>query len=98
MMMALFIGTHQAFPQTRELGGTGELLDGVAALVDTGVVLRSELNQRVQMVVDGLQRVQEQLPPEQRQPIAPLPIIGQFNGLGSLGSSSLSVKDTQEST
>ncbi len=75
MMMALFLGTHQAFPQTRELGGTGELLDGVAALVDTGVVLRSELNQRVQMVVDGLQRVQEQLPPEQRQPIAPLPII-----------------------
>ncbi|MBH98352.1 MAG: molecular chaperone SurA [Rhodospirillaceae bacterium] len=66
---------HEATSQTRELGGTGELLDGVAAIVDQGVVLRSELNEKVSMVVGGLLASQEQLPPAQRRPIAPLPII-----------------------
>jgi peptidyl-prolyl cis-trans isomerase SurA len=70
-----FIGSNQAFSQTRELGGTGELLDGVAALVDRGVVLRSELNQRVNLVINALQAAQEQQPLEQRRPIAPLPML-----------------------
>ena len=35
----LAIQASLAWSQTRELGGTGELLDGVAAIVDDGVVL-----------------------------------------------------------
>ena len=74
-MATPFLGSHQTFAQTRELGGTGELLDGVAALVDRGVVLRSELNQRVNLIVDGLRAAREEQPLEQRRPIAPIPII-----------------------
>ena len=72
---APFLGSHQTFAQTRELGGTGELLDGVAALVDRGVVLRSELNQRVNLIIDALRAAQEEQPLEQRRPVAPLPVI-----------------------
>ncbi len=40
-----------ALAQDRELGAGGELLDGVAAVVDNGVVLKSELTERVGIVV-----------------------------------------------
>ena len=61
--------------QTRELGSSGELLDGVAALVDEGVVLKSELAMRMAAVVDSLRQQQEQLPAEQRRPLPPLSVI-----------------------
>lgn len=61
--------------QTRELGSSGELLDGVAALVDEGVVLKSELAMRMAAVVDNLRLQQEQLPAEQRRPLPPLSVL-----------------------
>ncbi len=61
--------------QTRELGSSGELLDGVAALVDEGVVLKSELAMRMATVVDNLRLQQEQLPAEQRRPLPPLSVL-----------------------
>ena len=66
---------RHAAAQTRELGASGELLDGIAALVDEGVVLRSEFNQRVATITDNLLRSQSQLPPEQRSALPPLSVI-----------------------
>ncbi len=66
---------RHAAAQTRELGASGELLDGIAALVDEGVVLRSEFEQRVATVTDNLLRSQAQLPPEQRSALPPLSAI-----------------------
>jgi len=65
----------QAWPQTRELGGTGELLDGVAAVVDSGVVLKSELNERMDIVMENLRQQQMQMSNEERRPLPPLSII-----------------------
>ena len=61
--------------QTRELGGTGELLDGIAAIVDNGVVLRSEFNERLGLTINALNQIQLQTPPEQRQAMPPLSIL-----------------------
>ena len=66
---------RHAAAQTRELGASGELLDGIAALVEEGVVLRSEFEQRVATVTDNLTRSQAQLPPEQRGALPPLSVI-----------------------
>jgi peptidyl-prolyl cis-trans isomerase SurA len=75
LVAALVALARPAWPQTRELGATGELLDGVAAVVDTGVVLRSELAQRLAIVVANLRETQGQLPPEQRRPLPPLSVL-----------------------
>jgi peptidyl-prolyl cis-trans isomerase SurA len=64
-------GTDIATAQTRELGASGELLDGVAALVDSGVVLKSELRDRLTTVANNFIQQQMQLPPEQRSQLPP---------------------------
>jgi peptidyl-prolyl cis-trans isomerase SurA len=66
-----------AFAQTRELGSSGEMLDGVAALVDSGVVLKSELQVRMQVVADNFAQQMAELPPEQRGQLPPLSILEQ---------------------
>jgi peptidyl-prolyl cis-trans isomerase SurA len=63
-----------AFAQDRELGAGGELLDGVAAVVEEGVVLKSELEERTRLVVANLRAQQEQLPIEQRRQL-PAPSV-----------------------
>lgn len=63
--------------QDRELGAGGELLEGVAAVVDEGIVLKSELSERLQLVLGNLEQRQAQLPPEQRRPLPPVAIIEQ---------------------
>ena len=50
LLAAALSGT--AFSQTRDLGAGGELLDGVAAIVDEGVVLKSELEKQVAALKD----------------------------------------------
>ena len=62
-----------ATAQTRELGASGQLLDGIAALVDTGVVLKSDLRRRIQEYLDA----QSRLPPEQRTPLPPIAVLEQ---------------------
>jgi len=64
------IGTLSA--QTRELGASGDLLDGIAALVDSGIVLKSELRDRLELVADNFMQQQMQLPPAQRSQLPPL--------------------------
>jgi len=66
-----------AVAQTRELGSSGELLDGVAALVDSGVVLKSEVRNRMQVVADNFTAQQAQLPPEQRGQLPPVSVLEQ---------------------
>ncbi len=69
---SLVLAAGPAFAQNRELGSTGNLLDGIAALVDTGVVLKSELRERVQVVVDNFTQAQMELPPAERGQLPPV--------------------------
>ena len=52
-----------ASAQTRDLGAGGELLDGVAAIVEEDVVLKSELERQVAVIVERLRAQNTQLPP-----------------------------------
>lgn len=76
---ALFLSSwlSPARAQDRELGAGGVLLEGVAAVVDESVVLKSELAERLDLVIQGLNAQQAQLPPEQRRPLAPISVIEQ---------------------
>jgi peptidyl-prolyl cis-trans isomerase SurA len=70
-------GLPPASAQDRELGAGGELLEGVAAVVDEGLVLKSELAERLDLVVANLNRQQQEAPPEQRRPLPPVSVIEQ---------------------
>ena len=66
--LALLAGFAVAVParaQTLELSSTGELLDGIAALVNDGVVLKSELQAETDRIVARLRQQGTQLPPPQ---------------------------------
>ena len=66
--VALLAGLAAAAPaqaQTRELSSSGELLDGIAALVNDGVVLKSELQAETDRITARLQQQGTQLPPPQ---------------------------------
>jgi peptidyl-prolyl cis-trans isomerase SurA len=76
--LCLTIGAPgQAAAQTRELGSSGELLDGIAAIVDDGIVLKSELEQRLALVIATLRQQQAQLPAQQRPQLPPLSVLEQ---------------------
>jgi peptidyl-prolyl cis-trans isomerase SurA len=49
--------------QTRELSASGELLDRIAAVVNDGVVLTSELDQQTEEVIARLRQQNTELPP-----------------------------------
>ncbi len=53
-----------AYSQTRELTTTGDLLDRVAAVVNDGVVLQSELDDQVVMISERLKQQKLELPPD----------------------------------
>ena len=74
--IAIWIPTS-ASAQDRELGAGGELLEGVAAVVDEGVVLKSELTERLDLVMQNLERQQAEAPPEQRRQLPPASVIEQ---------------------
>ena len=52
-----------AIAQSRELSSSGELLDGIAAIVNDGVVLKSELQLETRRIVERLKAQNTQLPP-----------------------------------
>jgi peptidyl-prolyl cis-trans isomerase SurA len=54
----------QATAQTRELATKGELLDRVAAVVNDGVVLNSELDDQITIVSERLHQQKLELPPQ----------------------------------
>src|SRR5580700_2029341 len=53
-----------AYAQTRELATQGELLDRVAAIVNDGVVLNSELDAQIEAVAGRLRAQKLELPPQ----------------------------------
>jgi peptidyl-prolyl cis-trans isomerase SurA len=65
LVCLLVLAAPTAFAQTRELSGTGELLDGIAAVVNDGVVLKSELDRETARIAQRLQAQGTQLPPTQ---------------------------------
>jgi peptidyl-prolyl cis-trans isomerase SurA len=52
-----------AHGQTRELSGSGELVDRIAAVVNEGVVLKSEVDQQIEQITERLRAQRTQLPP-----------------------------------
>ncbi|MDJ0926817.1 MAG: peptidylprolyl isomerase [Gammaproteobacteria bacterium] len=60
---ALLVGPGSASAQTRELSESGQLLDGIAALVNDGVVLKSELETETSRIVERLRAEGQQVPP-----------------------------------
>jgi peptidyl-prolyl cis-trans isomerase SurA len=60
-LLALAAGT--AFAQTRELSSSGELLDRIAAVVNDGVVLVSQLDAQTDEVIQRLRQQKTELPP-----------------------------------
>jgi peptidyl-prolyl cis-trans isomerase SurA len=52
------------FAQTRELATRGEMLDRVAAIVNDGVVLSSELDAQIDVVTERLRTQKLELPPQ----------------------------------
>ena len=64
MLVTLAIVLHgTSHSQTRDLGGTGKLLDGIAAIVNDGVVLRSEVSEQLEVVIANFENQQGVLPP-----------------------------------
>jgi len=60
----LMAALPQAAPaQTRELSEHGQLLDGIAAVVNDGVVLKSELDSETRRIVQRLQAAGQPVPP-----------------------------------
>jgi peptidyl-prolyl cis-trans isomerase SurA len=66
-----------AAAQDRELGAGGLLLEGVAAVVDEGLVLKSEVEDRMALVMQNLQRQLAEAPPEERRQLPPVSVIEQ---------------------
>jgi peptidyl-prolyl cis-trans isomerase SurA len=54
----------QAFAQTREIETQGDLLDRIAAVVNDGVVLQSEVDAKLADVKERLRTQQQQTPPD----------------------------------
>jgi peptidyl-prolyl cis-trans isomerase SurA len=61
---AFALAAGVAHSQTRELTTTGELLDRVAAVVNDGVVLESELDEQVVLISERLRGQKLDLPPQ----------------------------------
>jgi peptidyl-prolyl cis-trans isomerase SurA len=60
-LLATTFGT--AFGQSKELSSSGVLLDRVAAVVNDGVIVRSDVEQQMQTISARLQQQGQQLPP-----------------------------------
>jgi peptidyl-prolyl cis-trans isomerase SurA len=59
----LALSGSTAFAQTRELSSSGELLDRIAAVVNDGVVLTSQLDAQTDEVTERLRQQKTELPP-----------------------------------
>ena len=61
LMLLALAGT--AHSQSKELSSNGVLLDRVAAVVNDGIVLRSEVEKQMQVISERIQQQGQQLPP-----------------------------------
>jgi len=64
LLPALLIAPGPAQPQNLDLSDTGILVDGIAAVVNDGVVLLSELDEQTRMIVARLREENTELPPQ----------------------------------
>jgi peptidyl-prolyl cis-trans isomerase SurA len=64
VLAATFLAQGVAHSQTRELATKGELLDRVAAVVNDGVVLSSELDEQIVAISERLRTQKLELPPQ----------------------------------
>lgn len=64
LVLALLLGATTALAQDRGLSDRGELLDGIAAVVNDGIVLKSELAEETRRIVQRLQAQGTAVPPE----------------------------------
>src|SRR5271170_512825 len=71
-----------ALAQTRDIGAHGELLDRIAAIVNDGLVLKSELDEQMEAVTKRLQEQKVELPPESvlRQQVLERLILQEIQG------------------
>jgi peptidyl-prolyl cis-trans isomerase SurA len=63
-VIAASLALPRADAQTRDIGVHGELLDRIAAVVNDGIVLKSELDEQMDAVTKRLQEQKVELPPE----------------------------------
>jgi peptidyl-prolyl cis-trans isomerase SurA len=63
LLMPLLAWPTLSSAQTRELSTTGELVDRIAAVVNDGVVLNSELNTEIERITERLRERNTELPP-----------------------------------
>jgi peptidyl-prolyl cis-trans isomerase SurA len=63
LVVALALASGAALSQSRELSGSGVLLDRIAAVVNDGIVLTSELDAQTQEVTQRLRQQKTELPP-----------------------------------
>ncbi len=64
LLLAILLACASAQGQDRELSSRGELLDGIAAIVNDGAVLKSELNAEMDRIVKRLESQGTKVPPE----------------------------------
>lgn len=62
-LLALLLPAGAAHAQSRDLGARGELLDRIAAVVNEGVVLQSQVDEQSAMITQRLREQGQQLPP-----------------------------------
>src|SRR5688572_6599138 len=63
LLVGLALAASTAFAQTRELSSSGVLLDRIAAVVNDGVVLTSQLDSQTDEVIQRLRQQKTELPP-----------------------------------
>lgn len=63
IVLCFILAAQNASAQTRELSSSGELLDRIAAVVNEGVVLRSQLEEQTEQVIARLREQNTELPP-----------------------------------
>jgi peptidyl-prolyl cis-trans isomerase SurA len=64
LILLAALASTSAFAQTREASSSGELLDRVAATVNEGVVLASEVDEQIAMLTDRMRSQKLELPPQ----------------------------------
>ena len=64
VLLLLAVAGSAAFSQTREASSSGVLLDRVAATVNEGVVLASELDEQIEQITERLRAQNLDLPPQ----------------------------------
>ena len=63
LLPVLLLAASTVHGQGAELGTQGVLLDRIAAVVNDGIVLRSDLDQQVRVISDRLEQQGQQMPP-----------------------------------